>query len=80
MLLSTILNSLKNVEFGICTSQHHMPGTAIGHGSHKKFEDLCRTKLLNYILEAIKNVVISSSTAKEVIARVYLFTSNTVYC
>jgi hypothetical protein len=35
-------------------SQHHIPGTASGHGSYKKFEDLCCTKLINYILEAIK--------------------------
>jgi hypothetical protein len=38
-----------------------------------KFEDLCCTKLVNYILEEIKkNVLTSSSAAKEVIARANL--------
>jgi hypothetical protein len=30
----------ENVQFGISISQHHIPGTANGHGSHKKCEDL----------------------------------------
>jgi hypothetical protein len=30
----------ENVQFGILISQHHIPGTASGHGSHKKCEDL----------------------------------------
>jgi hypothetical protein len=61
---------LKNGKFGIYISQHHIPGTASGHGSHKKFEDLCRTKSIR---ENIKeNVLTSSPTAKEVIARVDL--------
>jgi hypothetical protein len=39
----------ENVQFGI----HHVPGTASGHGSHEKCEDLCCAKLVNYILEPI---------------------------
>jgi hypothetical protein len=38
----------------------------------KKFEDLCCTELVNYILEPIKKNVLTSSAAKEVIARVDL--------
>jgi hypothetical protein len=30
----------ENVQFGTSISQHHIPGTASGHGSHNKFEDL----------------------------------------
>jgi hypothetical protein len=48
------LKFFENVQFGILISQHHIPGTASGHGSHKKFEDLCYTELVNYILEPIK--------------------------
>jgi hypothetical protein len=29
----------ENVQFGILISQHHIPGTAGGHGSHNKFEN-----------------------------------------
>jgi hypothetical protein len=38
----------ENVQFGISISQHHIPGTASGHGSHKKVEDVCCTELVNY--------------------------------
>jgi hypothetical protein len=41
----------ENVQFGISISQHHIPGAASGHGSHKKFEDLCCAEFVNYILE-----------------------------
>jgi hypothetical protein len=41
----------ENVQFGISISQHHIPGTASGYGSHKNFEDLRCAELLNYILE-----------------------------
>jgi hypothetical protein len=44
----------ENVQFGILISQHHILVTASGHGSHKKFEDLCYAELINYILEPIK--------------------------
>jgi hypothetical protein len=66
-----ILNSSKNARFEICISQLHISGTASGHGSHNKFEDLCCTELANYILEEIKNknVLTSSLAAKEVVAR-----------
>jgi hypothetical protein len=30
----------ENVPFGILISQHHIPGTASGHGSLNKIEDL----------------------------------------
>jgi hypothetical protein len=43
----------ENVQFGISTSQHHIPGTASAHGSHKKCEDLRWAELVNYILEPI---------------------------
>jgi hypothetical protein len=43
----------ENVQFGITISQHHIPGTASGHESHNKFEDLCCAELVNYILEPI---------------------------
>jgi hypothetical protein len=43
----------KNVQFGISISQHHIPGTASGHGSHKELEDLCCAELVNYFLEPI---------------------------
>jgi hypothetical protein len=63
----------ENAQFGILISQHHIPGTTSGHGSHKKLEDLCCAELVNYILKPIKkNVLTSSSAAKEVIARVDL--------
>jgi hypothetical protein len=44
----------ENVQFGILISQHHIPGTASGHGSDNKFEDLCCAELVNYILEPIR--------------------------
>jgi hypothetical protein len=43
----------ESVQSGISISQHHIPITASGHGSHKKFEDLCCAELVNYILEPI---------------------------
>jgi hypothetical protein len=46
----------ENVQFGISISEHHIPGTASGHGSHKKFEELCCAELINYILEPIKKI------------------------
>jgi hypothetical protein len=69
MYHTTILNSLKNVQFGISISQHHISGTTSGHGSHNKFEDLCCAKLVNYILEEKKNVLTAAAAAKEAIAR-----------
>jgi hypothetical protein len=30
---------------GISVSEHHIPGTANGHGNHKKFEDLMLRKV-----------------------------------
>jgi hypothetical protein len=45
----------------------------MGVKKKKKFEDLCCAGLVNYILEPIrKNILTSSSAAKEVIARVDL--------
>jgi hypothetical protein len=41
-------------------------------GVTKKFEDLRCVELVNYILEPIKKNVLTSSAAKEVIARVNL--------
>jgi hypothetical protein len=43
----------ENVQFGILISQHHTLSTTSGHGSHKKFEDLCCPDLVIYILEPI---------------------------
>jgi hypothetical protein len=62
----------ENIQFGILISQHYIPGTSRGHGSHKKFVDLCCAGLINCILEPIKKNVVTSSAAKEVIARVDL--------
>jgi hypothetical protein len=63
----------ENVQFGISISQHHIPGTASGNGSHKECEDLCCAELVNYILNQLKeNVLTASSAAKEVTARVDL--------
>jgi hypothetical protein len=53
----------ENVRIRISISQHHIPGTASGHGSHKKFEDLCCAELVNHILEPIKkrtDIIVSS--------------------
>jgi hypothetical protein len=50
------------------TSMHHVSGIASGHGSHNKFEDLCFTKLVNYILEEIKKKNILTSSAAQFIA------------
>jgi hypothetical protein len=46
----------ENIQFGILISQHHIPGTVSGHGSHKKFEDVCCAELVNCILEPIKKL------------------------
>jgi hypothetical protein len=39
----------ENVQFGISIFQHHIPGTASGHGSHKNV----KTYVAQYILEPI---------------------------
>jgi hypothetical protein len=48
----------------IFISQHHIPGTANGRENYWNLKRLCRSKLVNNILEAI-NVMTSSSTADQ---------------
>jgi hypothetical protein len=43
----------ENAQFGILISQHHIPGTASTHGSHRKCEDVRCAQLVHCILEAI---------------------------
>jgi hypothetical protein len=54
-------------------SQHHILGTASEHRNHKNVRVLYRTKLVQYILEAVQeNPLTPSSAAKEVHARIDL--------
>jgi hypothetical protein len=66
---------------GISVSPHHIPGTANGHGYHEKFEDLYRSKLVNFILEAIQeSPLMSLSAAKEVSISINLLQAFPFYC
>jgi hypothetical protein len=69
----TLFTFFEKYPTGISFSRHHIPGTANGRGIIKNLKTLYRPKLVNCILEAIEeNLLTSSSAAKEVNARIDL--------